>query len=276
MTGDGVNDALALNMADAGIAMGIQGTDVAKEASDMVISDDSFTSIVTGIEEGRGIFSRIRAVVFFYIAINIFEGIFQFILSVILDLPYFLDPAFNYQWIFLGITVHMFPGLILTFDTTSKEVMKQKPHDEEEILSKNTIILLTIFGVFMALSMIVVYFTTITGIYPIFPENTNFGDWNGAYLFSPETFSLNPGVSLNEVKTLTMLMVTIFFCESFLVFQIRRPNIVRFIPFLNVCSGGSGYPCLGGIKPYVYVPYGIRLASVFLNFVNLYRFLRIR
>jgi magnesium-transporting ATPase (P-type) len=72
--------------------------------------------------------------------------------------------------------------------------------------------------------MIVVYFTTITGIYPIFPENTNFGDWNGAYLFSPETLSLNPGVSLNEVKTLTMLMVTIFFCESFLVYQIRRPN----------------------------------------------------
>jgi len=99
--------------------------------------------------------------------------------------------------------------------------MKQAPHDEEEILSKNTVILLFIFGALLAISMIVVYFTTLLG--PVVSV-IDFGDLNEAYLFSPLTFPDGSGISLNEAKTLTMLMVTLFFCESFLVLQIRRPN----------------------------------------------------
>jgi Ca2+-transporting ATPase len=224
MTGDGVNDALALNMADAGVAMGIQGTDVAKEASDMVISDDSFNSIVDGIHQGRGIFSKIRSIVFFYICINVFEGIVQFILAVIFNLPYFLLDEFYMQWIFLSITLHTFPGLILTFDMISDDVMDEKPRDEEEILSRDILYLLFVFGALLAIAMVITYFTVITGAYPVFPENYEFGMFNEYYLYSSATIELTPGVDLNVAKTLTMLMVTLFFCESFLIFQIRRPN----------------------------------------------------
>ncbi|MFX1589163.1 MAG: cation transporting ATPase C-terminal domain-containing protein, partial [Promethearchaeota archaeon] len=273
--GDGVNDALALNMADAGIAMGIQGTDVAKEASDMVISDDSFNSIVTGIEEGRGIFSRIRAVVFFYICINVFEGIVQFILAYIVGLPYFLDEAFYLQWVFLGITLHIFPGLVLTFDITSKDVMKQKPRDEEEILSKNIIYLLFAFGILLSITMIVSYFVVITGAYPLFPENTNFGGLNDAYLYSTTTYVLySSGIDLTVAKTLTMLMVTLFFCESFLIYQIRRPNksLIKSIKedstkFMYILIG----LLFGTFLALMYIPgFQVALASWGINFMFMY------
>ena len=279
MTGDGVNDALALNMADAGVAMGIAGTDVAKEASDMVISDDSFNSIVTGIHHGRGIFAKIRAVVFFYIVINIFEGVVQFILAIILDKPYFLDDEFYLQWIFLSITLHMFPGLILTFDMTSKDVMKEKPRDEEEILSKNIIILLVIFGILLAISMITVYYITISGIYPVFPENLNFGALDDAYLYSPVTMPMIPseinGIPIEVAgKTLTMLMVTLFFCESFLIFQIRRPN-KSLIKSTREDSNKRMYLIIGILFAVIimlmYIPGAqVALASSGINFMFMY------
>ncbi len=278
MTGDGVNDALALNMADAGVAMGITGTDVAKEASDMVISDDSFNSIVTGIHQGRGIFARIRALVFFYICINIFEGIVQFILAIILDLPYFLDEAFYLQWIFLSITLHMFPGLILAFDSTSEDVMKEEPRDSEEILSKNVLILLFIFGILLVTSMVIVYFITISETWPVFPENWELGE---LFLYSSNELipdELLSDYTLDEIrtmaKTLTMLMVTLFFCESFLVFQIRRPNKSLFRS-LKEDSNKRMYLIIGFLFSVflmlMYIPNAqVALARAGINFMFMY------
>ncbi|WP_371801863.1 cation-translocating P-type ATPase [Candidatus Lokiarchaeum ossiferum] len=223
MTGDGVNDALALNMADAGVAMGIQGTDVAKEAADMVISDDSFSSIVEGIHRGRGIFANIRSVVFFFICINLFEGIVQFILYVILGKPYFLTSAFTYQWVYLSLTMHMFPGLILTFDSVSKDVMEEAPRDSEEIISNKFLILMGIYGCLLAVSMLLTYFYG-TILSPVRDSNNSFGNFNSFYLFTESTRYLSEGVDPTIAKTLTMLMTTLFLCECTLALQIRRPN----------------------------------------------------
>ncbi|MHA1149013.1 MAG: cation-translocating P-type ATPase [Promethearchaeota archaeon] len=225
MTGDGVNDALALNMADAGVAMGITGTDVAKEASDMVISDDSFNSIVTGIRQGRGIFAKIRTIVFFYIAINIFEGLVGFILAVVLDFPYWVDPysTFAPQWVFLSLTVHALPGLALTFDTISDDVMNEEPRDSEEILSKNILYLMLSFGALLAISMCLAYFLCITNVYG-YEQNTELGAWNEFYLYTKDTAKYTKGIKYNEAKAFTMLMAVLFITETMLVFQIRRPN----------------------------------------------------
>ncbi|GAI56310.1 unnamed protein product, partial [marine sediment metagenome] len=124
----------------------------------------------------------------------------------------------------MSITLHTFPGLVLTFDTTSKDIMKEKPRDSEEILNKNIIILLLIFGGLLAISMGIIYSICITGIYPVFPLNYEFNILNAGYLFTTETMFLTPGIDLNVVKTLTMLMTTLFFSETILVLQIRRPN----------------------------------------------------
>ena len=72
--------------------------------------------------------------------------------------------------------------------------------------------------------MVITYFVVLTGVYPVFPENHNFGTFNDGYLYSPESKDLTPNTNLQVAKALTMLMVTLFFCESFLIFQIRRPN----------------------------------------------------
>lgn len=159
MSGDGVNDAAAIKRSDVGISMGIRGTEVTKQASDMIILDDNFITIRNAISEGRGTFDNIRKFVVYLIGANVSEVMLIFFVT-IASLP--ISSKIPVQLLWINLVTDGLPALALGVDPSSKDIMERKPRKKSErIVDMRTIFLIGALGISSTAALLAIYFTAL-------------------------------------------------------------------------------------------------------------------